>query len=163
MANYESVTRSNYFHVKDEDAFSKFMDTVSGDDMHCWSDKDEDGNTLHAFGCDGSIYGVPNGAKDNDFDLFLSELQKHIAPEDAVILMESGHEKLRYVTGFATVITSGGIETISIDELAISKASGIKDRESALQRFHEYHEMDPDKYARAIIRDNMTRKEKTYA
>lgn len=50
MANYESVTRSNYFHVKDEDAFSKFMDTVSGDDMHCWSDKDEDGNTLHAFG-----------------------------------------------------------------------------------------------------------------
>lgn len=25
MANYESVTRSNYFHVKDEDAFSKFM------------------------------------------------------------------------------------------------------------------------------------------
>lgn len=67
MANYESVTRSNYFHVKDEDAFSKFMDTVSGDDMHCWSDKDEDGNTLHAFGCDGSIYGVPNGAEDNDF------------------------------------------------------------------------------------------------
>lgn len=53
---------------------------------------------------------------------FLSELQKHIAPEDAVILMQSGHEKLRYVTGFATVITSGGIETISIDELAISKA-----------------------------------------
>lgn len=41
--------------------------------------------------------------------------------------------------------------------------SGIKDRESALQRFHEYHEMDPDKYARAIIRDNLTRKEKTYA
>ena len=36
--------------------------------------------------------------------------------------MQSGHEKLRYVTGFATVITSGGIETISIDELAISKA-----------------------------------------
>lgn len=77
---------------------------------------------LYAFGCDGSIYGVPNGAKDNDFDFFLSELQKHIAPEDAVILMKSGHEKLRYVTGFATVITSGGIETISIDELAISKA-----------------------------------------
>lgn len=100
MANYESVTRSNYFHVKDEDAFSKFMDTVSGDDMHCWSDKDEDGNTLHAFGCDGSIYGVPNGAEDNDFDLFLSELQKHIAPEDAVILMQSGHEKLRYVTAW---------------------------------------------------------------
>lgn len=32
MANYELVTKSNYFHVKDEDAFSKFMDTVSDDE-----------------------------------------------------------------------------------------------------------------------------------
>lgn len=81
MANYESVTRSNYFHVKDEDAFSKFMDTVSGDDMHCWSDKDEDGNTLHAFGCDGSIYGVPNGAEDNDFDLFFPNFRSTLLPK----------------------------------------------------------------------------------
>lgn len=29
MANYESVTRSNYFHVKDEDAFSKLNIYVS--------------------------------------------------------------------------------------------------------------------------------------
>lgn len=122
MANYESVTRSNYFHVKDEDAFSKFMDTVSGDDMHCWSNKDEDGNTLHAFGCDGNIYGVLNGAEDDNFDLFLSELQKHISPEDAVILMESGHEKLRYVTGYATIITTDDIRTISIDDFAMTKA-----------------------------------------
>lgn len=122
MSNYESVTRSNYFHVKDEDAFSKFMDTVSGDDIHCWSDKDEDGNTLHAFGCDGSIYGVPNGAEDDDFDLFLSELQKHIAPEDAVILMESGHEKLRSVTGYATIITTDDIRTISTYDIALTKA-----------------------------------------
>lgn len=26
MANYESVTRSNYFHVKDEDAMEVFME-----------------------------------------------------------------------------------------------------------------------------------------
>lgn len=39
MANYESVTRSNYFHVKDEDAFSKFMDTVSGDDAYGSSER----------------------------------------------------------------------------------------------------------------------------
>lgn len=25
MANYESVTRSNYFHVKDEDAFRLYL------------------------------------------------------------------------------------------------------------------------------------------
>lgn len=137
MANYESVTRSNYFHVKDEDAFSKFMDTVSGDDMHCWSDKDEDGNTLHAFGCYGSIYGVPIGAEENDFDFFLSGLQKHIAPEDAVILMESGHEKLQYVTGYATIITAGDIETISIYDFAMAKAKEmLKNQEYSTRLDH---------------------------
>ena len=41
--------------------------------------------------------------------------------------------------------------------------SGIKNQEDALKELHKLHELDPDKYARAIIRDNMTRKEKTYA
>ena len=137
MSNYESVTRSNYFHVKDEDAFSKFMDTVSGDDIHCWSDKDEDGNTLHAFGCDGSIYGVPNGAEDDDFDLFLSELQKHIAPEDAVILIQSGHEKLSYVNGYVTIITTDDIRTISIDDFALTKAKEmLKNQEYSTRLDH---------------------------
>ena len=41
--------------------------------------------------------------------------------------------------------------------------SGRKNQEDALKELHKLHELDPDKYARAIIRDNMTRKEKTYA
>lgn len=41
--------------------------------------------------------------------------------------------------------------------------SGMEDIESALKRFYKCREKDPEKYARAIIRDNMTRKEKTYA
>lgn len=81
MANYESVTRSNYFHVKDEDAFSKFMDTVSGDDMHCWSDKDEDGNTLHAFGCDGSIYGVRTELKIMILTFFFPNFRSTLLPK----------------------------------------------------------------------------------
>ena len=35
--------------------------------------------------------------------------------------------------------------------------SGIKNQEDALKELHKLHELDPDKYARAIIRDNMTR------
>lgn len=107
------------------------------DDMHCWSDKDEGGNTVHTFGCYGSIYGVPNGTEDNDFDLFLSGLQKHIAPEDAVILMESGHEKLLYVTGYATIITSDDIRTISIDDFAMTKAKEmLKNQEYSTKLDH---------------------------
>lgn len=148
MANYECVLRSNYFHVKDEESFRAFMNTVSGEDIHLWEEKDErDGSTLFGFGCYGSIYGVSaeeveededvedeeddedieyeeneDEDEENPYTLFLKGLQEHIADNDAVIICEAGNEKLRYVTGFATVITSDGIETISIDELAISKA-----------------------------------------
>lgn len=145
MANYECVLRSNYFHVKDEESFRSFMNTVSGEDLHLWEEKDEnDGSTLFGFGCYGSIYGVTGYEDDEEYEeededieyeeneddedeenhytLFLKGLQEHVAVNDAVIICEAGNEKLRYVTGFATVITSGGIETISIDELAIAKA-----------------------------------------
>lgn len=133
MADYACVLRSNYFHVKDEESFRAFMNTVSGEDLHLWEEKDEkDGSTLFGFGCYGSIYGVTGYEddeneeyeenEDESYTLFLKGLQEYIADNDAVIICEAGNEKLRYVTGFATVITSDGIETISIDELAISKA-----------------------------------------
>lgn len=41
--------------------------------------------------------------------------------------------------------------------------SGMEDIESALKLFYKCREKNPEKYTRAIIRDNMTRKEKTYA
>lgn len=37
--------------------------------------------------------------------------------------------------------------------------SGIKDRETALKKFDELYKLDPDKYAKAIIRNNLTREE----
>lgn len=124
MANYECVLRSNYFHVKDQEGFRSFMNTVSGDDMHLWEEKDEkDGSTLFGFGCYGSINGAPDGENgDTTYEAFLKGLQEYIVDKEAVIICEAGNEKLRYVIGFATVITRDKIETISINELAISKA-----------------------------------------
>lgn len=40
--------------------------------------------------------------------------------------------------------------------------SGIKNQEEALKELHKLHELDPDKYAKAIIRNNLTREEKIY-
>ena len=40
--------------------------------------------------------------------------------------------------------------------------SGIKEKETALEQFHKYHEMEPVKCAKAVIRNNMTREEKIY-
>lgn len=39
MADYACVLRSNYFHVKDEESFRAFMNTVSGEDLHLWGRK----------------------------------------------------------------------------------------------------------------------------
>lgn len=190
MANYESVTRSNYFHVKDEDAFSKFMDTVSGDDMHCWSDKDEDGNTLGLYNYEFDPHFVlkPGGSEGYYLDLGiygnytltdsvnilnLGTIKTLEETEDGIRQMAVlygecliAYEAILHDRKNLDAITRKGFDLHFMDsEGKISNwgYSGIKDRESALQRFHEYHEMDPDKYARAIIRDNMTRKEKTYA
>ena len=126
MANYESATRTNYFQVKDPDSFREFMSRVyGGDEMHLWEEKSLDGTLRFCFGVYGGVSGFcpPNGEEededcDYDYDAFLDELQKHIADDDAVIIMEGGHEKLRYVVGSATIVTSKAVEYLGIKELA---------------------------------------------
>lgn len=46
-----------------------------------------------------------------------------IDDDDAVIIMESGHEKLRYLIGSALVITNRDIEYLDVGTLAVKKAS----------------------------------------
>ena len=60
--------------------------------------------------------------QENGYDEFLELLSEHVAEDDAVLIFESGHEKMRYVTGNATVITKSGIEYINMIDLAIEKA-----------------------------------------
>ena len=86
MANYECVSRTNYFHVKDTELFRKFMDTVIADDIHLWEEKDSNINIVFAFGCEGTIYGIPDENGNSRLNLFFEELQKHITDNDAVIL-----------------------------------------------------------------------------
>lgn len=62
----------------------------------------------YAFGCYSNIFGIPDDTGETDvdsYDRFIDGLQKYVAKDDAVILLHVGHEKLRYVTGCATVIT----------------------------------------------------------
>lgn len=122
MANYECVSRTNYFHVKDVETFREFMDTVIADDLHLWEEKDNDSSTVFAFRCEETIYGIPDKNGDSSLDLFFTELQKHIADDDAIILTEAGHEKLRYVTGYATIITHTGMQTLDIETFALARA-----------------------------------------
>ena len=60
MANYYASIRTNYFRVKDEEEFRKFMAHVSGteDRVELWEEKDKNGNTVFGFGTLGGINGI---------------------------------------------------------------------------------------------------------
>lgn len=136
MANYTCTIRSNYFHVKDPDAFRLFMGRVYGavDSVELFENKAADGTPMFGFGTYGGIGGVRDAAADNSddydadesaYDVFIDGLQSHIADDDAIIILESGNEKLRYVVGQATIVTGKDYDVLSIQELAVARAAAM--------------------------------------
>lgn len=132
MANYSCVIRTNYFRVKDPEAFRAFMTHVYGSegDVELWDSTDSDGNLTFGFGIYGGIGGLRNAAEDEEidadesaFDEFISGLQDHLADDDAIIILEAGHEKLRYVVGGATIITSTNVDYLDITNRAAARAA----------------------------------------
>lgn len=125
MANYNCVVRTNYFHVKDLGAFMDLMNRTVGseDEVELWKETDKEGNPIYAFGCYGGIAGLPNKSDDeiddDSYDRFTDELQKCVAENDAVIIMEAGHEKLRYITGSAFIITTSGTKYLNMETIAL--------------------------------------------
>ena len=106
MANWYGTARSNYFRVKDKDAFLK------------WAD----GRRLGVFKNEGSadlfaIYGGENTDDgswpsydvegDKEIDL-VAELAQHLPKGQIAVLMEIGAEKLRYLTGVAIAVNHNG-------------------------------------------------------
>ncbi len=56
---------------------------------------------------------------DCSFDMFIDELQKVIAPGDAMIITIIGYENFRYLQGQTIVITSEHCESKSIDDVSM--------------------------------------------
>lgn len=130
MANYCCTIRTNYFHVKDDENFRALMNHVYGceDSVELWEEKDENGRTVFGFG----VYGGISGFRDSDdddidddssYDIFIDKLQAFVADDDAIIILESGNEKMRYVIGSATIITNSGYNHMDITDLAAKKAA----------------------------------------
>jgi hypothetical protein len=122
MANYNCVVRTNYFHVKDAEAFEGFMEHVHGDDLELFYEKDGS----YGFGGYGSIYGYVENVDDDDceesYDDMIKGLQTHLADGDAIIITEVGFEKLRYLVGLVTVITQSDCKTRSLDGMGLDLA-----------------------------------------
>jgi len=124
MANYYSYVRTNYFHVKDAESFRKFIANISSteqDKVELLEEKDENGNLIFAFGCQGQ----PAYPEDESYEGITEALSELVADDDAIIITEIGHEKLCYLVGEARVITARGEKFVSISDLAIQTAREI--------------------------------------
>lgn len=119
MANYYGIARSNYFAVKDVDAFlaemAKYPVEVITQPL-----KDEEGNqvdTLYGFidaDDDGgaNIWSYYEDAEDGSGDYqdieWAEVFQRHLQDDWVAIIMESGSEKHRYVGGLSLAFNNKG-------------------------------------------------------
>lgn len=133
MANYYCRTRTNYFRVKVPEEFRAFMGGVrgTGDGVELWEEKGNAGELFFGFGTIGDIAGwydpsnKSDEAEDDDaaYDAFICGLQRHIAADDAVIILETGYEKLNYIVGSALIVTSNATGHIDLTGIACKKAA----------------------------------------
>lgn len=110
MANYEEVARTNYFRVKDAEAFVTWAERIGLETY------EKDGMfTLLAVEDDGWPGSFFNEATDEVEDVDIVEgLREHLVDGEVAILISAGHEKLRYICGTAVAITSQPDSFVSV-------------------------------------------------
>lgn len=141
MANYVASARSNYFRVRDEDAFLVWVETVPGvvayrdtplgvdadvqDHAHpsytlLVEDYDAGGWPCYRTARSGNLEGhdepehaVADVYEDQELDL-PAELAEHLAQGEVAVLEEVGAEKLRYLSAHAVAVNHRG-EQIRLD------------------------------------------------
>jgi len=100
MANYYAYARTNYFNVTDDAAFKAALSEISGIEL----EKGSNGWVITAT----DEGGWPCW-DENDCEIDLPALvSEHLAPEEVAVFQEVGHEKLRYLTGYAEAINHRG-------------------------------------------------------
>lgn len=126
MANYYGVAKTNYFKVTDEKKYEELVNNLlAEDEIHDFSCI-IDGELKHGFGSYSAItYCADDEELLYDLEVFLTELQKILPDGEAFIYQETGYEKLRYVTGFAYIVTNKTIEWVSLENSIMTKAKEL--------------------------------------
>lgn len=116
MANYYSSARTNYFRVKDVDAFNAWVKEYEDNYRVEVVDKEDTFSILFD-----NESGVPTSREvDGSYDEidFMDELSKHLADDEVAILHQAGAEKLRYINGYAIAVNNKSERrTISLDDI----------------------------------------------
>ena len=124
MANFYGTARTNYFKVKDVDAFKEWVSNFPSLTLI-------ENNGLFGFY---DSDGFPSSYWDEELDDYadidlMAEVAEHLTEDSVAIFMEVGAEKVRYLSGWAAAVNHEGVvEYINLDsiyELA-EKRFGIK-------------------------------------
>lgn len=121
MANYYGHARSNYFFVKDVEAFKSELSKYPVEII----EQQENGKTLYGFidaddnGGGNIDYYYDEQEENNSDDLDWGDFfKRHLADGWVAIIMQTGSEKYRYLVGHATAYNNkGDIEFVSLDEI----------------------------------------------
>lgn len=111
MADYVAKVRSNYFGIKNEDAWQAFCDRFDFTNIMVW-DKVKKRN-LYGFVDNTGGGGLPSVVLDPATDEYVdanfqSELAQHLLDGEVAIVIEVGATKLAHLTGFAFAVNSKG-------------------------------------------------------
>lgn len=113
MANYLGQGRTNYFRVKDAEAFTNefasydveiITSVVDGETLYGFLDQSVDG-----AGFSWSLYDEETEDY-TDID-YLDAVSKHLVDGEVCVLIEVGWEKYRYLNGSARAVNSKGEQT----------------------------------------------------
>jgi hypothetical protein len=116
MANYYGQTRTNYFAVKDPEAFKKALAKYPVEVIT----QERDGVTLYGF-----MDNDPNGGGDIyyhydsdgnviEIDSYADLFKEHLEDDWVAVIMSAGSEKYRYLNGHAIAFNNKG-EEIHLD------------------------------------------------
>ena len=105
MANWTGQGRTNYVKPTNKDDFLNFVHRFG-----LRTEMDSQGRYAvfpSTFADDGSLSGTD---EDEDVEFTLEGLMDHVAEGEVLVAMTTGHEKARYVTGYAEAYTRQGGE-----------------------------------------------------
>ena len=144
MANYYGNTRTNYFRVIDKEKYESIMNLVrcSEGELYLW-EEEINGELHYGFGVYDDIDGIcecehceevrkcniefdeEECMNEYNYDAMCELLASVVHPEDAIMIVSTGHEKLRYIGGYSTVITKDKVKHIDLWDSSIKSARKI--------------------------------------